>query len=88
MRIVNIQRIVIASSVVLLAGFGLGGCYESTSSDTPQAQTPPPAKSGPLTDAAVGNQNNSALGGAKRASENIANQAEQASQKVADEADK
>jgi hypothetical protein len=82
----------IHSTLVLITFIGsavmAAGCYEDLSPDAPQAQQQPQAPAaqnpGPIT--SMGNQGNSALGGAKRAAENTIDRAQQKSREVADEA--
>ena len=66
----------------------IAGCYEEVSPQQPTAQTPPaqPVESGPINDH-VSQGGGSALGGAKRAATSIVDQAEQASQRTAEEID-
>jgi hypothetical protein len=74
-------------AVLLTSALTAGGCYEETGSAPAQSQGPTPApQQGPLT--SVGQQPaSSALGKAKRTAGNIADQAEQKSREVANQAD-
>ena len=61
------------------------GCYEDLSPESAQTSQPPP-KQGPIT--SVGDSSQPALGKARQSATNVADQAEQRSRQVADEADK
>jgi hypothetical protein len=86
------------AGLVMLTAFGTG-CYEEMPAAPPQAQTTPAPAATPETGTAAvqGNRNGDVpvaspssrgtLAGAKRTAESIAQQAEDASQRVADEAD-
>lgn len=82
-------RTLISTTILASLALAAGGCYEDTGAAPPQAQAPaPPPKEGPLTSMATGNgPASSALGKAKRTAGNIADQAQQKSREVADQAD-
>ena len=82
----RIQRVssclgLVAVSLVMTA------CTEEVAPSQPQAQTPPVSEQQAVMDAHASQGGGSALGGAKRASEGIIQQAEQQSQQVAEQAE-
>lgn len=81
-------RTLMTTMVLATITVASGGCYDNTgAAPPPAAPTPAPVeKQGPLT--SFGQQPaSSALGKAKRTAGNIADQAEQKSREVADQAD-
>jgi hypothetical protein len=82
------------SGVGLAAVLAVGGCYEEMPLQPPQAQAPPataPASTGatarPQGDITPAGSSVGALAGSKRSAENLVQQAEESSQRTADDAE-
>lgn len=78
-------RVLAAGVFTALSLITLSGCYEEVNSTPPSQAKSVPAKEGPITSSA--NQGGgAALGGAKRTATKTVDDAQQASQRVADQA--
>lgn len=81
------SRIKLSASVILsIAMLGLFGCYEEIEPQQPQAQTPAGAQPGPINQH-ISQGSGSTLGKARSAAERTVQKAEEASRRVAKEAD-
>lgn len=80
-------RLIMSSVGIAAAGLVVPACTEEVAPSQPQAQTQPASEQQAVMDAHASQGGGSALGGAKRASEGIIQQAEQQSQQVAEQAE-
>jgi hypothetical protein len=80
-------QLIVSSIGVAAVGLAVPACTEEVAPSQPQAQTQPASEQQAVMDAHASQGGGSALGGAKRASEGIIQQAEQQSQQVADQAE-